>query len=172
MSGSPEPPPRHAWIWPGAVVASLVLFVAMYLTVISLAGRDPHFSVEPDYYEKSMHWNETAAQLRANQDLGWSVEVEPEAQVGTLGDRRLVYRILDRDKQPVQGASVNVVTFHHAFAAQRTELTLAEESPGVYVGNPRMARPGLWECRLTVHRGADTFTHVVVVPVGANPWRR
>ena len=83
MSGPAETPPRHAWVWPAAVVGSLALFVAMYLTVISIAGRDPHFSVEPDYYEQSMRWDETAAQLRANQALGWSVEVEPDAQAGT-----------------------------------------------------------------------------------------
>ena len=172
MSGPAETPPRHAWVWPAAVVGSLALFVAMYLTVISIAGRDPHFSVEPDYYEQSMRWDETAAQLRANQVLGWSVEVEPDAQAGTMGDRRLVCRILDRDKQPVEGATVTLITFHHAYAAQRTELTLVEERPGVYVGSPRMARPGLWECRLAVHRGGERFTHVAVVQVGANPWRR
>jgi len=154
------------------VVGSLTLFVAMYLTVLSIADRDPHFSVEPDYYEKSMRWDETAAQLRMNDELGWAVVIEPEAQAGTLGHRRLICRIFDRDKQPVEGAAVNVTIFHHAYAAQRTELTLSEESPGVYVGTPRMARPGLWECRLTVHRGAETFTHVAVVQVGANPWRR
>ena len=171
MSGSSETSPRHAWIWPAAVVGSLVLFVAMYLTVITIAGRDPHFSIEPDYYEKSMRWDETAAQLRVNQRLGWSVEVEPDAHAGSLGKRRLVCRVFDRDRQPVQGATVHLITFHHAFAAQRTELTLAEESPGVYVGTPRMARPGLWECRATVRRGAETFTHVAVVQVGPNPWR-
>jgi nitrogen fixation protein FixH len=171
VSGSPATPHRHAWVWPAAVVGSLALFVAMYLTVIGIAGRDPHFSVEPDYYEKSMHWDETAAQIRANQELGWSVEIEPDAQVGALGDRRLACRIRDRDKRPVRGATVDLITFHHAYAAQRVELALVEESPGVYVGRPRMARPGLWECRLTVHRGVETFTHVAVVQVGANPWQ-
>jgi len=161
----------RAWVWPVAVVAVLALHIALWLAVVAIAGRDPSFSVEPGYYEKSVRWDETAAQLRMNRALGWSVEIETEAQAGALGDRRFVCRILDRAQRPIEGARVDLITFHHARAAERAETGLVEEGPGLYVGHPRMARPGLWECRLTVRRGGETFTHVDVHQVGSVAWR-
>lgn len=162
----------RAWLWPAAIVAVLILHLAGWLAVVAIATRDPTLSVEPRYYDKAVRWDETAAQLQENKELGWSARIEIETEASPLGERRLACRVLDRTGSPVAGAQVDLVFFHHARAAERQELRLVEESPGLYSGRPRMAREGLWECRLTVRRGAETFTHVDVSQVGSAAWRR
>lgn len=172
MSALARRPGGRSWRWPAALAALLAAHIGLWLGVVAVAGRDPSFSTEPGYYEKAVRWDEAAAQTRANAALGWSIEIDTDAEAGSSGERHFVCRIRDRDGTPVGGASVHLETFHHARAMERIGTGLAEEQPGVYGGRPRMTRPGLWECRLTVRRGGDMFTYLGVQSVGEGAWRR
>lgn len=165
---APDDKAGRAWLWPAAIVAVLVLHLAGWLAVVAIATRDPTLSVEPRYYDKAVRWDEAAAQRRQNEELGWSLQIDADPRAEPRGERRLTCRVLDRAGTPVTGAQVDLVVFHHARAAERQELRLAEESPGLYAARPRMARAGLWEARFTVRRGAETFTHVAVQEVGGS----
>lgn len=157
--GSSACPPR-AWVWPAAVVLLLGVHVAVWIGFATLAVRDPSFAVEPDHYGKSLRWDATAAQQRANEALGWEVRIKTAPGTRALGERRLECHLTDRSGRPVTGARVGLVAFHHARGNDRVKARLVEESDGVYVGHPCMRRTGVWECRLEVLRGRDTFTHV------------
>jgi nitrogen fixation protein FixH len=61
--------------------------------------------------------------------------------------------------EPLEDASVNVVAFHNAFAADRRAAQLIERADGGYTATLDDVRPGLWEVRLQVRRGTDHFTH-------------
>ncbi len=151
-----------SWRWPLAVVAILSLHATMWISFVFISTRDPSFAVEPDYYRKSLAWDETVRQRRANEALGWSVEIETEKQTGMLGDRGLVCRVKDRDGSPIVRAAVEAEIFHHARANQRLRVQLTGEGGGVYSARPRMRKPGLWECRLTVRDRGATFTCVIM----------
>lgn len=152
---------RHAWLLGPSLVA--------LITITSLTGAglliyhahaDPSFAVEADYYNKAVHWDAEAAQERRNAELGWVVEVE------TLpGDQgapsRLRLTLEDAEGRAISDARVSVEAFHNARAADRRTLTLSSDSAGAYGAVAAFEREGLWEFRVTAHRGDEVFTAVL-----------
>ena len=68
--------------------------------------------------------------------------------------------IADRAGKPVEGVSVEVVTFPHVRGNERQELMLTALEAGRYGATVRMPQGGLWEFRITAKRGEDVVTHV------------
>ncbi|MBI5865450.1 MAG: FixH family protein [Planctomycetes bacterium] len=155
-----NPPPKSGRFWPMLVVALLVGQFAVTGATIYLSQNDPHFAVEPDYYEKAIHWDDTARQRELNERLGWKYEVEVAPRPDAVGCRNVTLRLRDAQQKPIESAAVNVEMFHHAFAARRQNVSLTAAAPGVYGMNPEMRRSGVWELRFTVQRGDERFTFV------------
>jgi nitrogen fixation protein FixH len=135
------------------------------ILVVLIATRDPSFAVEPNSYKKALGWDASAARLRASQQLGWtaSLQVEPNADI--TGQRRVVCRITDKNGVAVVGASVQLLAFHHARAADRVQVSLKPEQDGSYSVKLPMKRAGLWECRIMAKRGDELFSTVVMQEV-------
>jgi nitrogen fixation protein FixH len=150
---------RHRLFWVGLIVALLsaqvlLMFVAVYATV-----ADGSFAVEPNYYQQSMKWDATMAQRRHNEHLGWQVELSLADQASIFGDRKVFCRLVDRDGIPLDGAVIELVAFAHARGNDRLSASLTAAGDGRYEATMRINRPGKWEFRLAVQRGAETFTH-------------
>jgi hypothetical protein len=60
----------------------------------------------------------------------------------------------------VDGATVDAVAFSHARGSDRTAVTLLPAGSGRYEAPVRFTRAGVWEFRLAIQRGPDTFTYV------------
>jgi len=100
------------------------------------------------------------AQEARNATLGWrvSARLEPAA----AGRARLVALVQDRGGVPVTGAAVAVEAFPSARAREIATFALAPaDGAGVYAVTLPRARPGLWELRLRVARGAELFTRTL-----------
>lgn len=124
-------------------------------TLAFVAGSDPSFALESDYYQKAVRWDEQQAQLAENARLGWQLELRVAP-----GGAKLVAEIARRDGAPVSEAKVVAEAFANARAADVRTLRFSESAPGTYEAELGRARPGLWELRFTVERGAERFTHV------------
>jgi nitrogen fixation protein FixH len=148
--------------WPMAIIGMIALHAVAMLAVIFIATRNPSFSVEPDHYQKALAWDRLAARQQASRLLGWQAEVSTGAQLDDARTRRLECRILDRDGKPVTGATVTILAFAHARGEDRLHVNLHEAEAGVYAARAPMARPGLWELRLSALRGADLFTTTIL----------
>ena len=72
----------------------------------------------------------------------------------------MICTLADRDGQPLDGATVDVVAFSHARGSDRTAVTLLPAGSGRYEAPVRFTRAGVWEFRLAIQRGPDTFTYV------------
>ena len=151
---------RHRRFWLGCIVALLAGQIALMLVLLYLATSDRSFSVEPDYYQKGLNWDRLAAQTRHNARLGWSVRIELGPEVNVRGERALICSLADREGRPLDGATLDVVAFSHARGSERTAVTLPWAGSGRYEAPVRFAREGLWEFRLAIQRGTDTFTYV------------
>ncbi len=57
--------------WPIAVATILGLTIAANVWIVRVANRDPSVAVEPDYYQKALHWDDELAQRARNDSLGW-----------------------------------------------------------------------------------------------------
>lgn len=120
----------------------------------SLAARDPSFSLEQDYYRKATAWDDELAQRRENERLGWTLSPSPVRSGVELA-------LHARGGEPLPGASGKVEAFAIARSQAVQEAPLREVGPGRYAADVRFSRSGLWELRVTVQRGADTFTQVL-----------
>lgn len=148
---------RPEWKWPLGISAVLGLSVAVNLAVMAVAGNDPSFAVEPDYYQKAVDWDRHAAQQAASNALGWTAEVTLEPGPSP----RLNLRLRDGTGLAIEGAAVSVEAFHIARAADFLKTDLREDASHLYSGQMGVHRPGLWEFRLTATRGIDRFETVV-----------
>ncbi len=151
-------PPR-AWVWPVIVVSLLAGQMVLLLTTVLLATHDSTFAVEPNYYQQGLHWNDAAAQARANERLGWTVTISLSDSVATNGDREIEIALLNIDGAPLDGAQIELAAFSHARASERATVSLAARGGGKYAAPFTFRHKGVWEFRVTVTRGPEIFTH-------------
>jgi len=149
---------RNRLIWPGMIIALLVLHILAVVSAVFVATRDRSFAVEPNYYQKALHWEDTLRQREANQRLAWQVALELGGDRST-GQRLVSCRLSDSQGRPLEGGLIDLVAFAHARGNDRFAAVLEESTPGRYEGAVRMPRGGTWEFRLVIHRGPETFTY-------------
>lgn len=161
MSERNTPPtPRGRGLgWPIAMGLVLAITVGVNLLVYRLAAGDPSVAVEPDYYDKAVHWDDELAQRRHNAALGWrsTVTLSPTADGG--GELRV--RLTDSAGAPIHGAAVSAEAFPVARASQVARLDLAAapaDAEGGYTAPLAIIRRGRWEVRLAVTHGGERFT--------------
>ncbi len=149
--------PRFA-PWALLPVALLAGSVTLVVTMVTISANDPGFAVEPDYYDKAIHWDAKRAQDATNAELGW--QLSWAFQPPKLASRSAVValQLADADGIPITGAVLTVKAFHNARAGNIQELSLREVSPGRYEAPFDLHRGGLWECRLTASHHGRTFT--------------
>lgn len=143
--------------WPVAIAAILILSSAGQVLFAVVASRDKSFAVEGDYYEKAVHWDGELAQRRENALLGWTVS--PTLHLGTgNGDGSIAVELRDSAGAAITGATVRVLAMHNARANRQLSATLSEIGGGAYRAELPAQRPGEWELRFSVERGAERFT--------------
>ena len=147
---------RGAW-WPIGVAAILATTVGANVWVAVVAGSDPSFSIEPDYYAKAIAWDSTMAQARENARLGWRIEPRLAA-ISPTRDTRLDVVLVDSAGAPIRDATVTVAAFFNARASHIVNATLTRDTMDYTVQLP-MAHAGEWEFRFDVHRGREHFTN-------------
>ena len=62
--------------WPIFLTSLITIHVVSVVVMVIVATHDSSFAVEPDWYQKSLHYDQTAEQQRANSRLNWSVQLE------------------------------------------------------------------------------------------------
>jgi len=157
-----HPERRHRAFWVGLILALLGGQMVLICTMAYVATSDGSFAIEPDYYQKGLHWDETAAQIRKNAELGWSVRLQVGDQVGIRGERALRCRLSDNVGRALDGATIDLVAFPHARGNQRSSATLIPADDGEYATSLRFSHPGVWEFRVIVQRGPETFTQTLL----------
>jgi nitrogen fixation protein FixH len=158
------PPPaneaakRGAIFWPALIICLLVGHGLMIVTGVYIATRDRTFAIEPDYYQKGLHWDQIAQQQKENARLGWNVALELGSAVNVLGQRTVTCRLTNRLGNPLDGGQIDLVAFSHARGSDRLSAVLEPQGDGKYEAPVRITRKGTWEFRLMIRRGPDTFT--------------
>ena len=162
MSALTSPAPRASsgriWAWVPALLLGGLL--GTQLLVLRNVLDDPSVALEPDYYRKAVAWDEQRALERRSAALGWHAAFtsEPAARAGHT---RWTVHLTDRDGNALSGATLTAQAFANARAGQVLTLRWTESAPGRYESELGPAHPGLWELRLQVARGADTFVQVM-----------
>lgn len=144
---------RYSWLLGPAIVGVTVLTsLTGAVALVHHAHSDPSFAIEEDYYDKAVRWDESAAERRKSEALGWSVAVS----VARGGESARI-ELVDRGGSPVEGAAVSVEAFHNARASDVRRVEAAPAAGGVYEMAGDFTRPGAWEFRIRAARGPDVF---------------
>lgn len=169
------PTPSRAWLWPTIIISMLLGHASMLVVVVLIATSDRGFSVEPDYYQKAVTWDARAAQERNNEKLGWQATLSLGDKVSVFGEREITCRLVNQHDQPLDGGEVSLEFFPHARGMQRQTVSLTSEGDGNYSGTCKFHRDGVWEFRLSVVRGPESYTYTeqrdVYPPGETRPWR-
>jgi hypothetical protein len=151
-----KPSARSFWPWvPAMLLGSMLIGLG---TMAFVAIDDPHFALEPNYYDKAVHWDQSQAEASASRALGVRLELQPLA-VSAGGQVELVLVLEDRASLPLAGAEVRLEAFPNAYAGQIERLQLRETAPGVYTGKLGHGVPGLWELRFTIEPGPGSASY-------------
>lgn len=151
-TSTPSPKPRGGAFWPAAIVGLLAMNMVIVGITVFYATTDPSVAVEPNYYDKAVHWDQAAAQEQVNHRLGWRIDVS----VSTPG--MLTVKVADASGTAVDEAQIEIVAFHNARSGDRQLLHPESQGAGVYAAPIRIDMDGDWHFRVKVHRASDTFT--------------
>ena len=154
---------QKGFAWALAPVALLGTMFVGWGVMISLALDDPAFAIEPDYYDKAVHFDEHRAEARESRELGWSLEVRP--QLDAEGAQVLV-TLRDREQHPIHSANVKATVFHNARSSQWRQIEFRDVGRGRYTQRLAPWRPGLWELRFEVQHGGQRFLQVSRLSLG------
>ncbi|HEY9227934.1 MAG TPA: FixH family protein, partial [Gemmatimonadaceae bacterium] len=135
--------------WPYGIAAVLTLTVAANVALYYVAGRDPSFAIEPNYYAKALAWDSTLAQARRNQAFGWRVTPALAAFSRESGGARLSITVTDSAGTPIAGAVVRVYALYNARAGTVLESALRSDRDG-YSTHLAVTHSGQWELRFDV----------------------
>ena len=152
---------RGAW-WPIGITAVLATTVGANIWVMVIAGGDPSFAVEPDYYRKAIAWDTTMAQAQRNAVLGWHL-TSTMGPIASDGYSLVTARLTDSAGAGIPNAVVRLAALPIARAKDVREATLVPDGSGAYVVRLDARRPGQWELRFDAVVGSERFTQVARV---------
>ncbi len=132
-----EAPRKHRSIWPFALGLAFCAHASIVFITMTFASRTPA-NAEPDYYEKALDWNETAAATHTPGREGWVWSVK-------RGEGSVSITITGPESRPIEGATITATALHRASPLDRTVLTMVETAPGVYTAPIHLDRRGLWD---------------------------
>lgn len=147
----------RVWAWvPALLLGSMLVGLG---TLVTIAVDDPHFALEPNYYDKAVHWDRARAEASASEALGLTLSLAPALYREADGSVELELAISDRGGAPFARAQVEIEAFPNAYASRKQHLQLQEVAPGRYRGKLEQGLLGLWELRVGLTRDADRFHH-------------
>jgi hypothetical protein len=149
---------KRSTLWPIGIGAVLLITVAANIALYYVAGNDPSFVIEPNYYAKAIAWDSTMAQSALNQRLGW--HLAPALSPYTSRDgATLSVTLTDSSGVPITDATVKVAAIYNARAATILESTLTQDQ-SAYVAHLPVGHRGQWELRFDVNRRGTRFTAI------------
>lgn len=155
-TGEKKPPPtRDSWIpW---------LFVAGFAIVIPVNGILIYFAVSSftglqtdGHYQRGLQYNEVLADQRAQDSLGWTVEIDFQETDGESA--RLSVQASGKAGTPLNGASVTVRLVRPVQAGHDMNLTLAAAGDGLYAADIKLPLRGQWDIQARINHPSGNYS--------------
>jgi nitrogen fixation protein FixH len=131
--------------WPFGLTMTLVLFVIIQLSVVTLATTSFEGLDDVEYYRHGVEYGQEIARQKMQKELGW--KLSPKVSEDTL-----YLALQDADGKPVQRAEVVATAGRPATVKDDQTVQLKEVGPGIYEA-PLSLQGGAWRIRLEVSKG-------------------
>lgn len=148
-------PKKRAW-FPYIVVGLLVAHVGGMMLAVYIAIGDHTFVALPDYYGKSIRWDQIQDELRRSDALGWKRTIQI-VSADKSGNLTLRMQVTDADKNPVSGLAATAVVFPELLPNQTLTVSFRDEGQGSYSASYAPTHTGPIVLDLRATRAADTF---------------
>lgn len=113
-----------------------------------------------NHYLKGRDYNETLADVRAQEALGWTVSSEVVPAGGGAGRFAVTMTLTDASGQPLTADRVAVRLERPTHHGIDVAGDLTAVAPGVYSGEFSVPKPGQWSLRRLIWAGVDTHQTV------------
>ncbi len=157
--------PPHI-LYPGMVLALLLMsFTFATITIIKSVG-DRSFAVEPDYYAKAINYDDVIDQHARNAELGWKLEAPRTIDRDDSGSVVWTATVSDQHGEPIENASIEIEAFGKLRSKERFAISGKPVSPGVYHATMEITTIGAWELRWVITDAAgNIFTETTTTKV-------
>jgi len=142
--------------WPLGLLLMFLLSASFLLTTAVFGAGKGSRAVEPDYYTRSLNWDDEKSRLQTADRLGWDVQLSTSPTIDPLGTRLISIMIHDAQGNPIQDALVELTCFSQSNADKPLTKILPSTGPGHYQDRIQaMHTPGLWEYRISIRHAGE-----------------
>lgn len=143
---------NYLWPWAIFVLLGANMVVVAITVYASQRSRSP---VESDYYQKALHWDDSARQQSVNKALGW--KLVPAMKKTAVG-ADMAINLLDGDAQPIRTCKVSIEAFPFTDPAHKLDASIDVSDAESLNTTLAIDRPGLWRLSFVVDAGGARFT--------------
>ncbi len=145
---------QSPWVWLLAGIMGTAILVNSVL--ITLAFLYPPGLVVDDYYERGKNYLYHQAKVKDDiARLGWELQLDLPKSPSIGGSDPYMLRVLDRDGQALEGATVEFAAFRPVENGYDFTQPMRDIGAGFYSVNVSFDRPGNWDLIVTAHMGED-----------------
>ncbi|MEE2936873.1 MAG: FixH family protein [Planctomycetota bacterium] len=167
---------QAAWKWGSLIVGLLGLQVAGGIFTIVLATGEESVVVVPDYYQKTLHWDEAMAAKRASNRLGWKCVMEAMPISEDRGYAGLIATLKDDRDEIIKAKQGTLRWFQHNRANSVQELMIPSGSLTMMRLEDCFDANGLWDVTIDVtdfdgNRFTQTATLKIPKALASPPMR-
>ena len=151
-------------VWPAAINGLLLLSVITTFAILWASQSDGGAQVVNDYYRKSVAWDSVSAARDASERLGWSLNVNMDAAIGSGYG---TFAIADEGGSPVLNltGSVSVTRPQSAALYGTFDLMAVDRTPGSYRFEFPFSGRGLWDLDFRVRSVDLSYSRKVRVEI-------
>lgn len=142
---------RSRRFWVSVICGFFAIDFSIAAIAISMAAGDPSFRSIPGYGERAVSWDVRQKRKQSSKELGWDIKLQRSEPLRDA----LELTIADEANKPVSGCSGTVRIFHYTRVATQLQAAWIEQEPGRYIAKVDVAKPGLWQLELELHKGPD-----------------
>jgi hypothetical protein len=140
---------RH---WPFVIVLMLLGHASLMIgTIIHVSSKQDTY-VDPDYYAKSVDWDNQREMQEAVEREGWMLDIRTAFVDQDPAQRLVEFQLVDIDGAPIEDALVELVCYHPNELTNRIDTVLVHEENGFYTRSLPIERTGIWVAELTIQR--------------------
>jgi nitrogen fixation protein FixH len=139
--------------WPWVIVGMLIFHASIIIgTLLMISAREDLY-VEPDYYAKSIDWDNQRA-IKENADrLGWDISfvvVGADIEGFSEAKKQVMVTLKDANGDSMDRALVEVECYHPAHANDRQYAVVHGLGDGVYETALDIQTPGFWKVQIAI----------------------
>lgn len=152
-----EPAPAKQvknYLWPWAIFVLLGANMVVVAITVYAAQRS-RSPVESDYYQKALHWDDSARQQGVNKALGW--KLVPALKKVAAG-AEVVIGLLDGKGNPIRTCKIFIEAFPFTDPAHKLDASIDAADADSLTTTLAIDRPGLWRLSFVVDAGGARFT--------------